>query len=654
MDNQLRILILEDMKSDALLMENELKDAKFKFISKRVVSREDFMAAIEELKPDLVLADYSLPKFDGMSALKLVKKNLPNTPLIVVTGAINEETAVECMKAGAVDYVLKDRLGRLGPAVRSAVEKSQAMKEKKCAEEALLASETRYRRLFESAKEGILLLDAATGEIRDVNPFMLELLGVKRSRVLNKTLFDIGVLDDPSLLDDLFDESKEDAYIHHENLLIKRKDGKEVDIELTCNSYNMDNRRLIQCNVHDVTERKNAEIEKEKMRAQLFQAQKMEAIGTLAGGVAHDFNNLMTAIQVSSDVAMMQVEENHILHKDLKEIRLAAMRASGLIRQLLLFSRKHPMEFTSFSLNDSIENLLKMFQRLIGENIKIRAKLDSELWSVKADAGNIEQVIMNLALNARDAMPKGGELIIKTENRTLSRDASKNMPEARPGDFVCLSIRDTGIGIDKKIFERIFEPFFTTKGPGKGTGLGLSVVYGIIKEHEGWLSVNSVLGEGSEFKVFLPASAGEPEKEVDGKISLQGLTGNNERILLVEDEEKVRESALKALDKCGYSVIPARNAKEALEIFKKKKGDFKLVFSDVVLSDKSGIDLVEEILNIHSNVQILLTSGYTDHKSQWPLIRDKGFHFLQKPYTLTDLLRSVRTAIDVKKKNNSY
>jgi two-component system cell cycle sensor histidine kinase/response regulator CckA len=653
MDDKLRILILEDMKSDALLLENELKDAKFKFVSKRVVNREDFMTGIETFKPDLVLADYSLPKFDGMSALELVKKESPGTPLIIVTGAINEETAVDCMKAGAVDYVLKDRLGRLGPAVRSAVEKSQAMKEKKSAEEALSASETRYRRLFESAKEGILLLDTETGEIRDVNPFMLELLGVKRNQVLSKTLVNIGVLNDPSLLDDLFDESEEEAYIHHDHLVLKRKDGKEIDIELTCNSYNMDNRKLIQCNVHDVTERKNAEKEKEKIRAQLFQAQKMEAIGTLAGGVAHDFNNLMTAIQVSSDVAMMRLEEDDVLHKDLKEIRLAAMRASGLIRQLLLFSRKHPMEFTSFSLNDSIENLLKMFQRLISENIEIRTDLDPELWSVKADAGNIEQVIMNLALNSRDAMPDGGKLIIKTENKTLTRDTNKQLPESRPGDFVCLSIRDTGIGIDKKIFERIFEPFFTTKGPGKGTGLGLSVVYGIVKEHEGWISMNSTLGEGSEFSVYLPASAGKPEKEVDGKISLQGLTGNKERILLVEDEEKVRESALKALDKCGYSVIPARNAKEALEIFKKEKGNFRLVFSDVVLSDKSGIDLVEEMLKIHSNVQILLTSGYTDHKSQWPLIRDKGFYFLQKPYTLTDLLRSVRTAIDLSQKKRN-
>jgi len=394
----------------------------------------------------------------------------------------------------------------------------------------------------------------------------------------------------------------------------------------------------------DITERK-------RLEAQLLQAQKMEAIGILAGGVAHDFNNILQTIQGYTDLAMMKVDETDPLYRDLKQIDLSAGRAASLTRQLLLFSRRQQMEFTPINLNTTVDNLLKMLHRLIGEDISIKTELDSELWTIQADAGTIEQTIMNLTVNARDAMPEGGTLTIKTENMHVDEDYCKTYTYAHPGRFVCLTVEDTGVGMDKETIQHIFEPFFSTKGTGKGTGLGLSVVYGIVKQHEGWLNVYSEPGQGSTFKVYLPAVSLKPEEETKEKISLGELQGNGERILLVEDEEGVREFAKRALCENGYVVFEAANGQEALNIFEKESGNFDLIFSDVVLPGKTGLQLVDQLLSGKGDLRVLLSSGYTDHKSQWPLIRERGFRFLQKPYALTDLLRAIREAIGQDKLN---
>jgi signal transduction histidine kinase len=267
----------------------------------------------------------------------------------------------------------------------------------------------------------------------------------------------------------------------------------------------------------EIADRKQAEKEKEKMQSQLLQSQRMEAIGALSGGIAHDFGNILTVIQGNTDLAMKRIEETHPLYKYLKQIREVSKEATHFTRQLLLFSRKHPMEITSLNLNSPVDNLLKMLNRLIGEHIAITTELEPGLWTVRADPTSIEQVIMNLVLNAKDAMPKGGKIIIKTENVTLNEEYCKVIPEARPGKFVCLSIGDTGVGMDKEIIEHIFEPFFSTKEPGRGTGLGLAVVYGIAKQHEGWINVYSESGQGSNFKIYLPVSPGKPEDEIKKK-----------------------------------------------------------------------------------------------------------------------------------------
>jgi len=324
----------------------------------------------------------------------------------------------------------------------------------------------------------------------------------------------------------------------------------------------------------------------------------------------------------------------------------AAGRAANLTRQLLLFSRKQPMEPTLFNINRTIDDLLKMLYRLIGEDITIIPVLESHLWSILADEGAIEQVIMNLAVNARDVMPEGGSLTIKTENVTLDEEYSKIIPEARPGQFVCLSIADTGCGMDTKTIERIFDPFFTTKGAGKGTGLGLSVVYGIVKQHEGWINIYSEPGQGSLFRVYLPALSSKAKKEEGEAIPLQKFQGKGERILVVEDEEEVRKLTVRILRDYRYSIIEASNGQEALKIFEQAKIKFDLVLCDVVLPDQTGIELVDQLLSRQPGILVLLVSGYTDQKSQWPVIKKRGFRFLQKPYNLTELLRTLREIIE--------
>ncbi|HHS13004.1 MAG TPA: PAS domain-containing sensor histidine kinase [bacterium] len=399
----------------------------------------------------------------------------------------------------------------------------------------------------------------------------------------------------------------------------------------------------------EVTHQILAEEEKDKIHAQLLQAQKMEAIGILAGGVAHDFNNLLTAIQGNADLTLLDINDKSPHYRDLKQIKIAAGRAADLTKQLLLFSRKHLMGFSLLNLNQSIEGLLTMIRRLIGENIMVKTNLSSDLWTVKADRGTLEQVVMNLVVNARDAMPLGGRLTISTGNIKFKDIPVHHMGKASSGAFVCLSVTDSGIGMEKKTIQHIFEPFFSTKEPGSGTGLGLSVVYGIVKQHGGWINVYSEPDHGSTFKVYLPAIMKKAEKtHNDPSITIKALQGNGERVLVVEDDINVRNFIVSALDRAKYDVISAGSYEEAMNVFESEKHHFQMVLSDVVLPDRTGIDLVDAMLNINPNIRVLLGSGYMDEKSQWPVIQERGYRFLQKPYALMDLLRNVKSCLQSK------
>ncbi len=396
----------------------------------------------------------------------------------------------------------------------------------------------------------------------------------------------------------------------------------------------------------EIEERKKAEDALHESERQLLTAQKMEAVGQLAGGVAHDFNNLLTAIQGYAQFAMMNLGENDLARRDIREIQRNAVRATDLTRQLLLFSRGHPMEKSPLDPNALLEEMWKMLSRLVEENVALRVELEEAVWTIKADLGNIEQVIMNLVVNARDAMPKGGEIVIRTENILVDDEYCAAHAEAKQGNFVCISVEDSGLGMDEETRSHVFEPFFTTKGPGTGTGLGLAVVYGIVKQHDGWVEVESMLGQGARFRVFVPAVAPDVVEKSQIEVSPDMPRGSGERILVVEDEEAVLEFAVLALSEHGYVALPARSRKDAFEIFEREGRDFDLVFSDVVLPDGNGPRLVRELQELEPGIGVILTSGYTDEKAGWETIRESGYLYIQKPYSLSDLLWAMRETLE--------
>ncbi len=426
----------------------------------------------------------------------------------------------------------------------------------------------------------------------------------------------------------------------YEACFIDRR-GQKKDVFLTVSMIPKTKKSV--ASLIDVTPFKQAQQEKERLQHQLFQAQRMEAIGKLAGGIAHDFNNLLTVIIGYIGLLLIQLKPNDSLYKAVEEIKKAAERAASLTRQLLAFSRRQILEPRVICVNNLVKDMKGMLRRVIGENIEVQTILEPNLLSIKADPTQIEQVIMNLVINARDAMPEGGKIIIRTKNVYIDEDYCRTYPYARTGNFVCLEVEDTGIGMDKETIQHIFEPFFTTKPAGIGTGLGLSVVYGVVKQHNGWINVYSEPGKGTIFKIFLPVVSEKPEKE-EGKEEMPAgsLKGNGERILVVEDEKGLREMVKKILTENGYVVFEANNVKEASEIFNKEKGNFDLLFSDIVLPDSNGLEMAERFVKINPDLKILFTTGYTDERSQVVQVRKKGFRFLQKPYQLIELLTTVK------------
>ncbi len=397
----------------------------------------------------------------------------------------------------------------------------------------------------------------------------------------------------------------------------------------------------------DVTDQKSTQ-------EQLIQAQKMESVGRLAGGIAHDFNNLLQTILGFSELLLAGLAERDERRDDVAEIQRAARRAATLTSQLLAFSRKQMIRAEPLDLNALVRDAGKMLLRLIGEDIHMQQALAPDLWRVKADAGQIQQVLMNLIVNARDAMPRGGRITITSGNVVLQEQDVRAFPESQSGRYVCLGVSDTGTGMSPEVRAHLFEPFFTTKGAGQGTGMGLAMVYGLIKQHGGWINVYSEIDQGSTFKIYLPAladtaAAADPDGHpLDRPTAGAGApdAGKGERILLVEDDAGVRALGILVLQTRGYTVFSAVDARSALVLFDREDGRFDLLFSDVVLTDMNGIELAELLLARKPDLRILMTSGYTDDRSRWPVIGDRGWTFLQKPFASRDLLRAVRALLD--------
>ncbi|MFP4284990.1 MAG: ATP-binding protein, partial [Desulfovermiculus sp.] len=396
----------------------------------------------------------------------------------------------------------------------------------------------------------------------------------------------------------------------------------------------------------DVSERERFQAERDRLEMQLRQAQKMEAIGRLAGGVAHDFNNFLTTISGNAQIGLMVLEKNQEMYEIMQEIKEAGERAGNLTRQLLAFSRKQILQPEILDLNDVILDLERMLRRLIGEDISLVVQTAADLGLVEADQGQMEQVIMNLAINARDAMPEGGKLTIEVTNVDLDENYSKGHGHlVTPGPYVMLAISDTGMGMDPEMLGQVFDPFFTTKAKDKGTGLGLSTVYGIVKQSRGNIWVYSEPGKGTTFKIYLPRT----EKAGSGKRpepDREGCPLGSETVLVVEDDESVRNIAVKNLIRLGYTVLSAASADEAYQLCLKRGAEIDLLLTDVVMLGMSGKELVDSLQQRGVNMKVVYMSGYTDNAIVHHGVLDHGINFLQKPFSPESLAGKIREALD--------
>ena len=520
MKTPLRLLQLEDDTVDADLITATLTEGGIPCQSQLVETRQAFVAALKEGRMDLILADYSIPGFDGMTALTLARQHCPDVPFLFVSATIGEELAIDAMHQGATDYVLKQRLGRLVPSVQRALRELDDRNERKRAEEALRQSEKQFR-----------------------------------------------------------------------------------------------------------------------------QSQKMEAVGRLAGGIAHDFNNLLTVIMGYSQVLLTELGPQHPLRGKIDETLKAGERAATLIRQLLTFSSKQSLDPKILSLNTAVTSLESLLRRLIGEDIQLVSKLDPTNGRLRADQAQLEQVLVNLVVNARDAMPKGGTLTIETAQVELTRSPVYHLTPLPPGPYVRLAVSDTGCGMDRMTQSHIFEPFFTTKGEGKGSGLGLSTVFGIVTQSGGAIDVTSRVGHGTRFDLYFPSVESDILTTAPTQPLGQPQRGT-ETILLVEDEPSVRTLVRDELRKLGYRVVEAKNGVEACLLATQQAASLQLLLTDVVMPGMGGRELAQHLSVIKPDLRTLFISGYMDDVGIMAGQEEGTSSFLQKPFTPEVLGRAVRTLLD--------
>ena len=763
----LRILILEDMPMDAELVEYELERARMPFLSRRVDSRDAFLEELETFQPDIILSDYTLPRFDGMTALSLARERAPGIPFLIVTGSVNEETAVGCMKAGATDYLLKSNLARIGPAIEAALERERAHAERIQAEAALAASERRFRSLVQNSSDLVTIV-APDGTIRYVSDSAERIVGYPASTLVGTSLLNYldpadatpvrgllesgpdgsstslpvefrlhhadgtyvwleavgtNLLADPTIggivlnardvserkradralreseerYRDLFDNASDlvcmaapdgsllyvnkawqegTGYSEHEigqmqlldivhpdsrnlyqavltrvlsgerlnhvELVLVPKAGAPITVEGNLSCTFKDGRPSVVRGIYrDITERKRVE-------EHLRRAERMQAAGKLAGGVAHEVNNMMTGVIGFSEFLLRSLEPDDPRREDVEEVIRAGMRAADVTRQLLAFTRQQFLRPQVIELNLVVRDMEKMLRHSLGEDKHLELRLSPEAGQIRADRGQLEQVLINLVLNARDAVSDHGRVAIETgsalwDEAYAERHGGVELPL---GTYAMLAVSDTGCGMDQEMQARIFEPFFTTKPVGQGTGLGLSTVYGIVKQSGGFIWVYSEPHKGSVFKVYLPRAGMALETGAVIQRAPVIAQRGSETILVIEDEPVVRHLATRGLRDHGYAVIEAKNGAEALQYIREHPDQVDLVISDVVMPEMGGRELGQHLALFEPELPILYMSGYTGEDVVQRGLLDPGAPFQQKPFTPATLALKVRTMLD--------
>ena len=632
----LRLLVAEDNIADAELNVAILKRAGYSLSYDIGDSAPVFAQRLAQNRYDLILSDHNMGDWTGMDALDLLRQSGKDVPFVVVTATLGDEAAVDYVKSGAADYVLKNRLDRLPVAVGRALREKAHREETARLQEEILCAKRDWELTFDAVPELVLVLDQE-GIVQRANRTVADTLGLPFTQIVGRQCWEMIHGMSESCQECPHHRSRESGQTERGDLEEPRL-GKVFDAFCTPLRHPDGTVQGSVVALRDITERRQLE-------KQLFMAQKLEAIGRLTGGIAHDFNNLLGVVTGFSDLVLERLEPESPLRPRVEQIKKAGERGISLTRQLLAFGRQQVLEPRVLCLNDMVSDTMKMLQQLLGEDIEITTLLAPELGSVKADPSQLEQVLMNLALNARDAMPTGGKLTIETANSELDESYSQRHVVVQPGPYVMLAVSDAGVGMDAEIQARIFEPFFTTKEKGKGTGLGLSTVYGIVKQSGGYIWVYSELEKGTAFKVYLPRIR-EAAEEVRARQARATVPRGRETILLLEDEAALRELIHEWLAEMGYTVLEAKSGAEALKISKSHTGSIHLLLTDVVMPGMSGRELAERLAPARPAMKVLFISGYTNNAIVHHGVLKAGVSFLQKPFTREALAQKIRETLD--------
>jgi len=630
MATPLRVLMVEDSEADAELLARELKRAGFEVTWERVQSAAALDQALGKTPWDVIVGDNSMPGFSGTEALAAVRARGMDIPFIFVSGTMGEDLAARALEAGAGDALTKGNLRRLIPVIRRELRDAEERRARR-------ESEASYRTLVQKAPLGIYR-STPGGRFLSANTALVQILGYDSADDLLALDMATDVYADAEERRRLIEQDTYTDQVYDElEATWKKKDGTRIRVQLSVRAHRSPESQVeyYEAFVRDITAQRQLE-------AQLAQSQKMEAIGRLAGGVAHDFNNLLTVILSYSELVLEDLPGDSQQRDDIEQIRKAANGAGELTRQLLAFSRQQVLEPKVIDVNAAITSIERLLGRVLREDIKLQCTLATDVGTVRVDPGQLGQVIMNLAVNARDAMPKGGLLTIETGNVDLDEDYLRAHAMAKPGQYVMVAVTDTGMGMDAATQARIFEPFFTTKEIGKGTGLGLATVQGIVQQSGGFIWVYSEPGHGTCFKVYLP--------RVDEPVSTLGsesdATRGTETIMVVEDMAAVRAVTREMLERYGYTVVEAADGQAAQRIADGFEGRIHLVLTDVVMPHVGGRDLAEVLGKVRPETKVLFMSGYTDDAVVRHGILQDGIPYLQKPFTPKSLARKVREVLD--------
>jgi two-component system cell cycle sensor histidine kinase/response regulator CckA len=520
----------------------------------------------------------------------------------------------------------------------------QQISELSLANEKLLLSEERFAKAFHESPLPSAIQSFPDQRFVEVNQRFVEVTGYASEYLIGRTASDLFLWENPGIADQWYESVLRKDLVRDQEGRIKTSDGKTRDLLVSLSIVALGSQNHVLMLAQDISERLLLE-------RQFRQAQKMEAIGQLAAGVAHDFNNILTVIQGHAGLLQSREDANSPQGKSLGQIARATDRAAKLIRQLLMFSRKQVMQFKYLDLNDTLRSAIKMLERLVGEHVYIDFRPQTQIPAIRADASMLEQIAMNLLVNARDAMPNGGEIAITTSLETINRPPTPMDPESRKGQFVCLAFRDNGTGMDTEILNRIFEPFFTTKAAGKGTGLGLSTVFGIVRQHNGWLEVESKSNHGSTFRCYFPACRQAAEK-TDDTINTS-LQNGRETILVAEDEDALREMVVQVLTIQGYHVLEATSGVHALEVWERANRPVDLLLTDIVMpGGVMGSELAERLLHQFPKLKVIYMSGYSPGMAGKETALLEGRNFLSKPYSIGQLATAVRQCLDASARHN--